>query len=117
MGNVIKVRDDANKFDLTIPESLAEVGVDGVSQVMFGFPTSKLVFHVLTPQNAESVEQRKAVLTLSIGTLTLLQLCQQTLGAMVTSSEQVDTAASEYLKQVKALLASISLKQPKQQPT
>jgi hypothetical protein len=106
VATVVNVREGGNNFDLTIPDNLLEIGVDGVSQALMGFPTSKLVFHVLTSP-AEGVEQRKAVLTLSINTLSLVQMCQLTLGSLVGGSDQLEAAAAQYQNQLKQILNSI----------
>jgi hypothetical protein len=100
MASIIKVRDQLI-FDLTIPENLPEIGVDGVSQGYMGFPISKVVFHVVTPPvpsqdgSNPTVEQRKAVVSLSINTLALLQFCQATLANLAGNAEQIATASDQ----------------------
>ncbi len=106
MPTVKNVREASATFDLIVPENIPEVGVDGVSNALLGYPTSKLMFHVNVSPEA-GIEQRKAVLNLSIGTLALIQLCQLTLAGLARNRAALDNAASEQATQLRNALISI----------
>jgi hypothetical protein len=107
MVTTVNVREQAVSFDLIVPDDLPVLSVDGVSQALLGFPTSRLVFHVITATaTPTSVEQRKAVASLHINTLALAQVCQQTYKALAQGREHVLGAAEEFQKQLSLVLES-----------
>src|SRR5579859_5876757 len=109
MGSVIEVREPQASFDLTVPDGVLELGVDGISNALIGFPVSKVVFHVVTlPKPDSPVEQRKAVTTITINTLALIQFCQQTLTAFASSREKLEGAAEQFAVRLREMASSIS---------
>jgi hypothetical protein len=109
MSSKIEIRDPRANFDLIIPDSIVDIGADGVSQAGLSFPTSKLVFHVTTPNSDTNVEQRQAVLRLSINTLSLIQMCQQTLQSVAKNREQLATAVDQFHAQLRESLNGIAV--------
>ncbi len=74
------------RYDLTLPDQVNEVFIDGITQMNIGIPITKLVCHTVTSPAIKpgDVEQRQANLTLTIPTLALYQFLHGLLGNLVT---------------------------------
>ncbi|MCY0389600.1 hypothetical protein OVY01_20855 [Robbsia sp. Bb-Pol-6] len=86
-------------IDLTIPDSLREVYVDGISQLQVGIPVTKIMFHSMTTlsEGNDVPEQRTANLSVVIPTQALFELVAN----MATTTDQIvmhgiETAISSY---------------------
>ena len=78
-----EIRNGDISFDLTHGDAPNEVYVDGVSQVLFGAPISKVTFHTITRgADSQGVEQRFANLTIAVPTHNLVEFCHQILLTM-----------------------------------
>ena len=107
-NSVIQSRAANAMFDLHLSESMQYVQADGVSQVQLGVPLSRLMFHITTEAPTEGqVEQRKAILNLTINTAVLAQVCQQLLISIANSRSQMLGSIQEYDKQLRAILDSL----------
>ena len=109
---------DRNDFDikevnptLTILDRLTAPNVyaDGIAQIMIGFPISKIVFHTIyEPKTDSSGEIRKCVQTLSIPTVSALEMARHILGAAKQSEAKLSELFSdETLNKIKGLLVDI----------
>ncbi|MES2488500.1 MAG: hypothetical protein V4607_01825 [Pseudomonadota bacterium] len=69
-----KAREPGANFDITYPDNMPEVYVDGISKTLSGPLISKIVFHrvVVTATSTES-EQRVAAATIVIPTQALIE--------------------------------------------
>lgn len=64
-------------FVLLNRASAPEVFIEGVSQVMVGFPLTKIVFHtVVEPKDGKDKEVRRVVQTLSMPTIAAVELAK-----------------------------------------
>lgn len=98
------------QFDLTTPEDIMELWVEGLSEVGVGNFFSKLVFHTTTAAaSAEEVEQRMAVLRLVIPTLTLAELCRNVLGLLAGNKGVLTESISKYPEELTRMLSGITL--------
>lgn len=111
MSKITQVRQDAVKFDLTINDDLPEMFTDGVSNMVMGNPVSKLTFHsVTTPAQSESeVEQRKAVLLLTIPTAVLLEMCRNILFTAQSNIDKFENAGSQVNSRVKLAMNGVNI--------
>lgn len=90
-AKTISKREPDAKFDLTIPDNVPELFVDGISHTTFGLPFTKLVFHSIHPEEGakDGVEPRRAVLVMTIQTETLMEICTKVLGALIENEGQL----------------------------
>lgn len=97
MSNVVNAREQNKTFDLHLSENLEEVFVDGMGYAMLGYPISKLTFHtVQPPKNGDEIEQRQAVLRLTMTTASLIEFCQNTLLTLETNKAQLLAAKTQF---------------------
>lgn len=92
MSRTINVRQQNVQCDITLPDELPNVYVDDMSQLSLGVPVSRILFHIMdTPPIKEGsegvVEQRKAVLQLTLPTLALVNLAKQVLAHAASGSD------------------------------
>ncbi|EIC23768.1 hypothetical protein Thi970DRAFT_00279 [Thiorhodovibrio frisius] len=106
MASLTQVREGEVQFDLHTPDGVPEIFVDGISQAMIGFPCTKILFHsVQAPPAAGTaggvVEQRQAVLRLTIGSDTLAEMCRKLLAVLERDDSGMETAAGQYLTRLR----------------
>lgn len=79
--------------------SSPELFVDGFSQVMIGFPISKIVFHsVIEPKDGKEKEIRKIVQTLTMPTAVAVELAKIISGLCKQSEKELThDIAHEYI--------------------
>ncbi len=127
MANTVNIREQNKSFDLHISDELLEVYADGMGYAMLGYPMSKLTFHtVLPPKEGVAVEQRQAVVRLTMSTAALMEFCQNMLSTLETTKPQLLTAKTQFdntfialqsklaqpiVSQEKALLETTGVKQ------
>lgn len=110
MGQLIQVREDKNKFDLLINDNIPEVFSDGLSQLLMGYPVSKLIFHSVTaPALDNGIEQRQGVIRLAIPTPVLLELCRNILSSALSSIDELSEGGKQIDTQVKKILDGVSI--------
>lgn len=111
MTTTLQVRDENAKFDLVITDNTPELFTDGISQLLMGFPISKLTFHsVVTPsESPEQIEQRKAVLSLAISTPVLLELCRNILFAAQSSLDQLSEGGTRIDAQIRKIMDGVAI--------
>jgi hypothetical protein len=100
---------DTDAFTLSGRVSAPEIYADGYSQLLLGFPTTKIVFHSLVEPKTEvdSKEERRVVATLSISTLDAILLATTILAGCKSSEGQLGLGADQYLTRLKATIAQI----------
>lgn len=77
-------------YQLTGRMSAPECFVEGASQVFFGYPITKIVFHTLVvPRTEESTEIRKAVQYLTMPTMSAIELANLILTTAKRSEAQL----------------------------
>lgn len=96
-------------FVLVNRTSSPEVFVEGVSQVMMGFPLTKIVLHsVMEPKDGAEKEIRRVVQTLSMPTLAALELAKIVLSLCSQSGSQLTNMAEvEFSAKFKHLLSEV----------
>ncbi|MGJ0522295.1 hypothetical protein ACR42A_01970 [Burkholderia gladioli] len=74
MMNKLEIREKNANFDLVFPDSAQEIYIDGIAQLMAGYPLSKMVCYVTTkPAMAPGdVEERKVTLNITLPTASLI---------------------------------------------
>lgn len=109
---VTQFREGNINFDLTVTNDLPELFTDGLSNLVMGNPVSKLTLHsVVAPLiNDANVEQRKAILLLTIPTPVLLEMCRNILFAAQTNIVSLSKAGSLIDTQVEAIMSGVSIK-------
>lgn len=96
---------DGGAFLLVGKSSAQEVFSDGISQVLLGYPVSRLVMHtILEPASEEAKEVRRAAVVLTMPTMTLidtalmiLRVCKQGEDQLVGFNSQQGAKISELL--------------------
>jgi len=102
--NVLETKD----FVLTDRISATELYADGFSQLLVGFPVTKIILHsVIDAKTPTHKEVRRTVTTLSIPTTALIQLAQMILSACKNSEGQLAQLSGDAAKQLKGILAQI----------
>lgn len=87
-------------WDTHYPDGLAELAIDGISEVMVGAPTCKLTLFQTRPVDPsqiskapeERVEHRQAVLLLTMNLQTLIENFSNVLGSIAQASPQLRDA-------------------------
>lgn len=108
---VTQFREGNLKFDLTVTNDLPEIFTDGLSNLVMGNPVSKLTLHsVVAPLiNDVNVEQRKAILLLTIPTPVLLEMCRNILFAAQTNIATLSKSGSLIDTQVEAIMSGVNI--------
>lgn len=108
---VTQFREGNLKFDLTVTNDLPEIFTDGLSNLVMGNPVSKLTLHsVVAPLiNDANVEQRKAILLLTIPTPVLLEMCRNILFAAQTNIATLSKSGSLIDTQVEAIMSGVNI--------
>ncbi|MFZ2162505.1 MAG: hypothetical protein WAW02_09835 [Sideroxyarcus sp.] len=97
MANTVNIREKNKSFDLHISDELLEVYADGMGFAMLGYPMSKLTFHtVLPPKEGVAVEQRQAVVRVTMSTAALMEFCQNMLSTLEATKPQLLTAKTQF---------------------
>ena len=105
MTKVKSVRKENTKYDISYPSGIPEIFVDGLDQLIGGFPITKVVFYqVSSPANDnDGIVQREAALRLVMPTAALLEFCQVVLS--INSDERIqstfDSKALNYARRMK----------------
>lgn len=100
---------DTDVFTLSGRVSAPEIYADGFSQLLIGFPTTKIIFHSLVEPktNVNAKEERRVVATLSISTLDAIQLATTILAGFKNAESQLGLGADQYLTRIKAAIAQL----------
>jgi len=100
---------DTDSFTLSGRVSAPEIYADGFSQLLLGFPTTKIVFHSLVEPHTEAnaKEERRVVATLSLSTMDAIQLATTILAGCKKSEVQLGLGADQYLSRLKAAIAQL----------
>jgi hypothetical protein len=106
MSRRISVNENGANFVLDFPDGTPDVFADGFSQLLIGWPTSKVVFHALTkPASADNPqEERECTLRLTVPTPILMELAQQVLGSLVVNKQPLTEAIDRYSEQFTKML-------------
>lgn len=114
MTTTVQIRDENAKFDLVISENMPEIFTDGLSQLLMGFPISKLTFHsvVTAPDSTDQIEQRKAVLSLAMSTPVLLELCRNVLIAAQSSLDELTESGTKVDTQIRKIMEGVAITTP-----
>lgn len=81
---------ESEHFFLMGRSSAAQNYADGITQLFFGFPLTKILFHtVIEPQNGATPEMRKADQYLTIQTVTAIELANLILSTAKQSEDQL----------------------------
>lgn len=80
--------------------------VDGLSQVMFGFPVSKLIFHsLIRPPSGDKKEIRKVELVLTLSTLAMFDMAQTIARVAHEGGSAIDAFSKAHTDKLQAFLA------------
>lgn len=111
MSTITQVREDHAKFDLQINDGMPEIFVDGLSQMLLGYPISKLTFHsVVAPAHeGNEIEQRLGVVRIAIPTPVLLEFCRNVLFNAQTSADALSDAGKQIEAQVRRMMDGINI--------
>ena len=110
MPKVTTVREKGLNFDLVCSDNLQEIFTDGVSEVMLGYPTSKVLFHTVTTLNTINIpEQRQAVFRMTMNTATLLEMCRNILAAAVDNKEQFPLMSQQFNERFIQILDDVEI--------
>ncbi|MDR5797270.1 hypothetical protein QCE49_28130 [Caballeronia sp. LZ008] len=75
MPRKIEQRAEGVAFDCVVPDNITEIYADGASEIQFGMPMSRILFHsVAKPGDGKTPEERVARLALVLPTSALLEL-------------------------------------------
>jgi hypothetical protein len=111
MSHTVEIRSDEASFDLTIPDDLREVYIDGASTVALGYPLSKLLLHSIAPPvdagKPGQVEDREAILRLVVPTGVLVELAINILKAASGHKAQIAAAATTADAQFATLISQL----------
>lgn len=99
----------------TTPISLAgnsvpSIYVEGVSQMLIGFPNSRILLHSLSqkdPANANAPEIRTMACELIIPTTAMLEMARGILSTMSVNKDALDTAMNEWIASVSKLTSAL----------
>lgn len=86
--------------------------VEGLTQMMAGFPNSRIVLHSMAQRDANTPgapEVRHLACELVMPTSALLEVAQNILGALAANMPQLEAAQLEWIAKLNALNASLSL--------
>lgn len=89
--STIKIHDNETDTDLEISENMPEIYADGISNLIMGGSVSKVTFHSVKAWSPvlNGIEQRKAVLQLSMPTVVLFEMCRNILFTAQTSEKDI----------------------------
>jgi len=84
--------------------------VEGVSQMLIGFPNSRMMFHSLSQKdsaNPNATEVRTLACELIIPTVALIEMARGILSTMSANKESLEVASNEWLASAKKLTSSL----------
>lgn len=90
--------------------NVPSIYVEGVSQMLIGFPNSRMMFHNLSqkdPSNADAPEIRTMACELIIPTTAMLEMARGILSTMSVNKEALDKAMNEWMANVSKLTSSL----------
>ncbi len=91
-------------FDLD-KTAAPEVFADGISQVLMGYPVSRVVFHtILEPAGSDSRELRRASMILTMPTVALIETARNLLNLAKEAEGQLVQFSSEQAVAIQQLL-------------
>lgn len=101
---------DAGAFNLSGRATTPEMYADGFSQLLIGFPLTKIVLHsVFDPKSeANAKEERTVVATICIPTISAIQLATTILAGCKSSESQIGLFADQYSTQIKTAIAQLA---------
>lgn len=104
---------ETDRFVLVGKSSAPEVLAEGVSQVLMGYPMSRLVLHtVLDPEDAESREIRRAAGIVTMSTVSLVQTAKLILKLAKEAEGQLSEFNAEHGVRIRELLKDINVQDP-----
>jgi hypothetical protein len=111
MSHSVEIRSEEASFNLTIPDELREIYIDGASTVALGYPLSKLLLHSIVPPadvgKPDQVEERKAILRLVVPTGVLVELAINILKAASGHKAPLAAAATTADAQFAMLISQL----------
>lgn len=90
--------------------SVPSIYVEGVSQMLIGFPNSRMMLHSLSqkdPSKADAPEIRTMACELIIPTAAMLEMARGILSTMSVNKEALDAAMNEWIPSVSKLTSSL----------
>lgn len=90
--------------------------VEGVSQMMVGFPNSRLLMHSLAQRdigNPDKPEIRKMACELIIPTASLIEMAQTILSTLTQNKAVLETTKVEWMEKIDALTNSLQPEAPR----
>jgi len=97
-----QVKTDGFVLDKT---AAPEIFADGVSQVLTGYPVSRVVFHtVLEPAGSGTKELRKASAILTMPTVSLIETARKLLALAKEAEDQLKQFNAEHAAAIRRLL-------------
>jgi hypothetical protein len=89
--------------------------VEGLTQLMAGFPNSRIVLHSMAQRDATNPgapEVRHLACELVMPTSALLEIAQNLIGALAANKAQLEAAQLDWVTKLNALNASLITPQP-----
>jgi hypothetical protein len=90
--------------------AVPSIYVEGVSQMLIGFPNCRMMFHNLSqkdPTNADAPEIRNMVCELIMPTAALIEMARGILSTMAANKETLEVAKDEWVASVSKLTSSL----------
>lgn len=105
---------ESSHFYLTGRLAAADRYAEGLTQLFFGFPFTKMLLHtVIEPQNGSSPEIRKAVQYLTMPTVTAIELANLILSSAKQSEDQLLNDLNENVREkIRNILSNYKLENP-----
>jgi hypothetical protein len=109
LPSIAQVREGNAHFDLTYPDTIPELYVDGVAQALVGYPLSKIVLFTVVPIQGAPVEQRRVVQQVVINTATLLEFCRNVLAGALQNQQSMGEVTTNFESQFRAMLEGLTV--------
>lgn len=98
---------EASSFRLEGQLDAPEIYADGFTNLFFGFPNTRVVFHsIVEPPHDGQKEQRRAVLTLTMPTVLALQLAHTMISGTKGNERLLMQTVDQQVKNLKNLVAA-----------
>ncbi|WP_170067361.1 hypothetical protein [Malikia spinosa] len=94
-------------MSLVIPQDVPTIYVEGIAQMLLGFPNSRVHFYdVMTtpPQEHHDHEKHRVRCELVMPTAALVEMCRSILGHIATASPNLQMTSTEWMQRVQEIL-------------
>lgn len=111
MGTTIESRSQESMSDCVVPDALPEVFSDGFSQLLVGPAISKVLLHSVTipATGSGDIEQRQAVMRLTMPTAQLIEMCRKVLANVCINQGTFADMAKNLQMHIDAALQGVSV--------